>query len=67
MPKRQVTLEGGVYGISPEEPLRQGDLMTLKVSVIKAPGIKQDSCCLARRHWMILVNSLTHDTYMHEF
>lgn len=67
LPKRQVTLEGGVHGVTAGESLRQGDLMTFKVSVIKSAAIKQDSCCLARAHWMVLTNSVTHDTFIHEF
>lgn len=60
-------MEGGVHGVPTTDLLRLGDLMTLKVSVIKSEAIKQDSCCLARRHWMVLINTLSNDTYIHEF
>lgn len=46
---------------------KQGDLMTLKVTVIKPAAIKQDSCCLARLHWMVLTNSLTREAHFYEF
>ena len=40
--------------------------MTLKVTVIKPSAVKQDACCLARLHWMVLTNSLTREAHFFE-
>jgi hypothetical protein len=41
--------------------------MTLNVSVARSAAIKQDACCLNRIHWIVLANSLTHQTFIHQF
>lgn len=66
-PKRKVTLDGGVAGVPEGTNYNQGDLMTLKVSVIKPAAITQDTCCLARLHWMVLTNSLSREAHFFEF
>ena len=67
LPKLKVTLDGGVEGVPEGSDYKQGDLMTLKVTVTKPSALKQDACCLARLHWMVLTNSLSRETHFYEF
>ena len=61
----EVTMEGGVKGLSPEQTPQVGDLVTVKVTSRKRKGVKQDHhpC----QSWFILTNSVTNIALISDF
>ena len=67
LPRREVVLEGCVKGVAETSRFRQGDLLTIKVQVIRNQAVKVTKCDYTRKQWLVLSNSLTRDTYFQEF